>query len=113
MVTLDQKLNWTIQIRMAATTAGQRLGILPQVTHLLTPHSLSTIYKSQVRSVVEYSPLAWMSAAPTIFKKLSSIRAKAAHLIGIPSTNIHSLHHQGTVAAVRTIYKMQELTKAP
>ena len=92
-VTIDQKLNWTHHINTVATRAGQRLGILWRVTHLLTPQSLSTIYKAQVRSVMEYSPLAWMGASPTTLKKLDTIQDKAARLIGTTSTNIQSLHH--------------------
>ncbi len=85
-VTIDRKLNWTSHINTVATRAGQRLGILRRVSHLLTPQSLSTIYKAQVRSVMEYSPLAWMSAAPTTLKKLDTIQDKAGRLIGTPST---------------------------
>ena len=89
-----------------ATRAGQRLGIQGRVTHLLTPQSLSTIYKAQVRSVMEYSPLAWMGAAPTTLKKLDPIQDKAAHLIGTISTNTHFLQYRRSVAAACTIYKM-------
>eukprot|EP00061_Rhincodon_typus_P019208 g9890.t1 len=49
-VAIDQKLNWTHHINTVATRAAQKLGILRRVTHLLTPQSLSTIYKAQVRS---------------------------------------------------------------
>eukprot|EP00061_Rhincodon_typus_P008660 g31466.t1 len=35
---------------------------------------LSTIYTAQVRSVMDYFPLAWMSAAPTTLKKLDTIQ---------------------------------------
>ena len=93
------------------TRVSQKLGILRQVTHLLTPHSLSTIYKAQVRSVMEYSPLTWMAVAPTTLKKLDTIQDKAARLIGTTSTNIQSLHHQCSVAAVCTIYKMHNSPK--
>jgi len=48
------------------------------VTHPLTPQSLPTIYKAEVRSVMEYSPLAWMGATPTPLKKLDTIQDKAA-----------------------------------
>ena len=92
--------------KTVATRAGQRLGILQQVTHLLTPQSLSTIYKAQVRSVMEYSPFAWVGVAPTTLKKLDTIQDKATHLIGTTSTNIQSLHHRRSVAAVCNIYKM-------
>ncbi|XP_078426247.1 3'-5' exoribonuclease 1 isoform X3 [Cetorhinus maximus] len=58
--TIDQKLNWTSHINTVATRAGQRLGILQRVTHHLTPQNLPTIYKEETRSVMEYSPLAWV-----------------------------------------------------
>jgi len=55
-VTIDQKLNWTV-----ATRPGQRLPkVCPQST--------------QVRTVMEYSVLAWMSAALIILKKLDIIQ---------------------------------------
>ena len=85
-ITIDQKLNWTHHINTMATRAGQRLGILQRVTHLLTPQSLSTSYKAQDRNAMEYSPLAWMGAAPTTLKKLDTIQNKAARLIGTTST---------------------------
>ena len=77
-VTIDQKLNWTSHINTMAPRTGQRLGILQRITHLLIPQRLSTIYKNEVRNVMEYSPFAWMSPAPTTLKKLDTIQDKAA-----------------------------------
>uniref|UniRef100_UPI00398EA2F8 probable G-protein coupled receptor 139 n=1 Tax=Pristiophorus japonicus TaxID=55135 RepID=UPI00398EA2F8 len=42
---------------------------------------LSSIYKAHVRSVMEYAPIAWMSAAPKTLKKLNTIKDKAARMI--------------------------------
>eukprot|EP00061_Rhincodon_typus_P002464 g17630.t1 len=84
----DHRLNWTHHINTVATRAGLKLGILRQVNHLLTPQSLSAIHKAQARSVMEYSPLVWMDAAPTKLKKLDTIQDKAARLIGTTSTSI-------------------------
>eukprot|EP00061_Rhincodon_typus_P003045 g19146.t1 len=45
-VIIDQEFNKTHYINTVATRAGQNLEILRRVTHLLTPQSLSTIYKA-------------------------------------------------------------------
>lgn len=51
--TIEQELHWNSPINTLVIHAGQRLGILRQVSHLLTIQKLSKIYKLQVRSVTE------------------------------------------------------------
>lgn len=84
--------------------AGQRLGILWWVNHLLTPPK--RFHHLQVRSVMEYSLLAWMNADSTPLKELNIMQNIAAILIDIPFTTIHSFHHRHTVGTVCTMYWM-------
>ena len=70
------------------------------------------MYKAQVRSIMEYASLCWMSASFTSLKLLDSIPSEALRIIGVNEQqarlelNIPSLHHRRQVAATTVIYKM-------
>ena len=70
------------------------------------------MYKSQVRSVMEVSSLAWLGAAPTHLNKLDSVQSRAIKIIGVSEEaaandyNIQSLQHRRNVAASSLMYKM-------
>ena len=71
------------------------------------------IYKSQVRSIMEYASLCWMNASPTNLSQLDNIQKKALKVIGVDEAtaltqlNITSLLHRRQVAAATVLYKMQ------
>ena len=71
--TFDSKITWKEHLSNIAGRAGQKLGALSRVSRKLNPSGRAIVYKSQVRSVMEVSSLAWMGAAPTHFSKLDSI----------------------------------------
>ena len=81
-VTIDSKLTWSKHISAVSTRAGQKLGALRKVANKLTALGRSTVYKSQVRSVMEYASLGWSSASPTILSQLDNIQRKALKIIG-------------------------------
>lgn len=64
--------------------AGHTLGILRQVTHVLTFRGLSIFCTAQVRSVLEYPLLVWMNAAPTYLRSLISCSLLDWHPIRHP-----------------------------
>ena len=81
--TFDSKLTWKKHLSNVAGRAGQKLGALRRVSRKLDPSSCATIYKSQVRSVMEVSSIAWMGAAPTHLEKLDNIQNRALKIIGV------------------------------
>ena len=103
--TFDSKLTWKKHLSNIAGRAGQKLGALRRVSRKLNPSGHAIVYKSQVRSVMEVSSLAWMGAAPTHFSKLDSIQTRALKIIGVSEDtaakelNIHPLQHHRNVAA--------------
>ena len=111
-VTIDKKLTWTKHISNIAARAGQKLGALRRVANKLDAKGRATVYKAQVRSVMEYASLCWMSASTTSLKLLDSIQSKALRIIGVNEQqarlelNIPSLLHRRQVAATAVIYKM-------
>ena len=72
-VTFDSKLTWKKHLNNVSGRAGQKLGALRRVSSKLSPQGCATVYKSQVRSVMEVSSLAWLGAAPTHLNKLDSM----------------------------------------
>ena len=111
-VTIDSKLTWAKHISNISSRAGQRLGALRRVASKLDARDRATVYKAQVRSVMEYASLSWMSASPTTLGLLDSIQRKALRIIGTNEVeartklNITSLHQRRQVAAATVLYKM-------
>ena len=83
-----------------------------KVTNKLDIKGRATVYKAQVRSVMEYACLSWMNASQTILSQLDSIQRKALKIIGVDEAialeklAITSLHHRRQVAAATVLYKM-------
>lgn len=72
--TIDSKLTWTKHVSNTASRAGQKLGALRRVANKLDRRGRAIVYKAQVRSVMEYTSLSWMSASPTALVLLDSIQ---------------------------------------
>lgn len=103
-VIIDWKLNWSFHVHNVGPRRSPKLEMLWWVTHLLTPQSMSTINKAQVRwwkmlYLSRLLQLQWHSWSNTI-------QHTSAQLIGTSSVIIRSLHHQRTVAAAYTIHRM-------
>ena len=92
--------------RTSQKKAGQRLGALRKIANKLDTVERATVYKAQIRSIMEYACLSWMSASPTVLNQLDSIQQKALRIIGIDQATacrelaITSLQHRREVAAV-------------
>lgn len=70
--------------------------LLLQVTRLLTTQSVSTIYKAQIKTVMEYCSLSWLTVSPITQSTLKSCTPR----------DLHSVNHCVMVVAVCTIYKL-------
>ena len=64
-VTIDSRLTWTKHVSNTASRAGQKLGALRRVANKLDRRGRAIVYKAQVRNVMEYASLSWISASPT------------------------------------------------
>ena len=99
-VTIDNKLTWTKHISNISSRAGQRLGALRRVANKLDIRGRATVYKAQVRGVMEYASPAWMSASPTTLGFLDSLQRNALRIISTSEheaktkLNISSLHER-------------------
>ena len=108
----DKKLIWCAHIQSVTSKTGQRLGALQRVSNKLDPKGRATVYKAQVRSVMEYAPLCWVNASATTLDLLNNTQ-KALKIIGINEASaqyevsISSLTHRHHIASLCILYKMQ------
>lgn len=84
-ITIRKELTWNHIIKNMATNAGKRLGLLRRVAPYLNPAQRATIYKSMVRSRMEYASTVWMGACPTVLSRLDSIQRRALKIINLPA----------------------------
>lgn len=110
-ITFSNDLSWTPVVSRMAKTAGQRLGLLRRASPFLETSQRALIYKSMVRSNMEYASSAWMGATPSSLSKLDSIQRRATRMIGIPddelaTINIQPLGHRRAVGAISLFHRM-------
>ena len=111
-VTIDRKLTWSKHIQSVSSRAGQRLGALRKLANKLDINGRAVVYKAQIRSIMEYAPLCWINASPTILSMLDNIQKKALKVIGVDEATAHlslsipKLTHRRQVAAACVLYKM-------
>ena len=75
-VIIDSKLSWSKHISSIASRAGQKLGALRKVANKLDIRGRWAVYKAQVRSIMEYACLCWISASSTTLSQLDNIQRK-------------------------------------
>ena len=110
-LTLSRDLSWNPVITKMAKTAAQRTGLLRRAAPYLVPAQRAIIYKSMVRSKMEYASTAWHGATPTSLSKLDAIQRRAIRIINLPgedpsSHQIQPLAHRRAVGATTMFHRM-------
>ena len=80
-VEVDSKLSFDRHLESVARKASLRVTLLRRVRHLLDAKGLMTLYKAQVRPIMEYSPLSWKSSAQSHLSLLDKVQRRAERLI--------------------------------
>ncbi|MPD06466.1 hypothetical protein E2C01_102280 [Portunus trituberculatus] len=62
-VEVDSRLQFDHHLEKVARSASSKVNLLCRMKHLLHADGLLTLYKAQVRPIMEYAPLTWMSSA--------------------------------------------------
>ena len=108
-----------------ASRAATKLSCIRRIAHLLDAKGCSTLYKSQVQSLMEYCPLTWESCPRTYLNKLENVRRRAQRLIdakeryehqqqqhpqGRPQQQLlQSLNHRRQVSGLCVMYKIHKM----
>nr|CAH7759890.1 unnamed protein product [Callosobruchus chinensis] len=63
-VSIAENMIWREHVSSTATAAGKKLGYLFRARKNFSPFNLLTLYKAQVRPILEYCSHIWEAAAP-------------------------------------------------
>ena len=110
-ITIRKKLSWNHILKNMATNAGKRLGLLRKVAPYINPEQRATIYKSMVRSRMEYASTVWMGAPSTSLALLDAIQKRALKIINLPKETlagkqIQPLEQRRQVGALTLLHRM-------
>ena len=83
-VTVSADLSWTAQVKSMASKARQKAGWVLSVFHTRSPTVMLTLYKSMVRSLIEYCCPLWHSNRISHIQELESVqRTFTARIAGV------------------------------
>ena len=110
-VLYDRKLTFKRHIENIARKASTKIASLRKIAWFLDRNGKEFLYKSQIRSVMEYSFLSWGGAAKTHLALLDKVQRRAVRLIedgatGPLHTNLDPLQHRRDVAGLTTFFKV-------
>ena len=108
-VLYDKKLSFHQHITNISKKAAAKLTSLRRITWLVGTEELVLLYKSQIRSAMEFALLSWGGAAPTHLELLNKVQRRAEHLIydDVEESTLPSLQHRRDVAGMTALYKIQ------
>jgi len=81
-LTIDSRLNWKKMACSAASKGRSMMGAMYRMKFMLKPSDLEVIYKSFVRSKMEFGSLEYIAAAPTHLAKLDRVQRAAERMCG-------------------------------
>ena len=109
-VTYDRGMTFKSHIERLAREASGKLASLRRMSWLLDGKGLELLYKSQVRSSLEFSCLAFGGAANKHLALLDKVQNRAARLIMSAAgeePHLHTLQHRRDVAGLTVMFKVQ------
>ena len=106
-VTIDNKLSFKQHINSIAISAARKLGFLFRAKSYFTSARRLTLYKSQVRPVMEYCSHVFAGASDNSLKILDGLQRKVIRLIDDPelTANFQSLSHRRAVGSLSLFYR--------
>ena len=110
-ITLSPKLSWKEHLTTVAERANRQLGALRRARRYLCQNSLVTLYKSIVRSTLEYCCPLWIGAPNVDLDLLDRIQRRGVSILGLTDNDlarygIQTLHHRRLVSGLTVFYKM-------
>ena len=111
---IDNYLTFTSHVKELAKNAARKLACIRRIAPLLDSKGCSMLYNSQVRSLMEYSSLAWLSCPPSHLALFDIVPNRARWLVELkahvndPQTHFQSLQHRRDVAGLCVIYKIHK-----
>ena len=105
-LTVRSDLSWKPYIQSVSKKAAQRIGSLYRASRYLPPESILYLYKSTIRSLMEYCCHLWAGAPKTHLQLLDRVEKRAKNLIGQPLANeLLPLSVRRDVASLSLFYR--------
>ena len=107
-VDLSHDLNFRDHIEGKALIASKKLGILNKAREYFTPEMRLLLYKTQVRSCVEYSSHLWDGSAKYQLASLDKVQRRAARIVDSPNiyNTLETLQLRRTVGSLSLFYRL-------
>ncbi|RVE54942.1 hypothetical protein evm_000309 [Chilo suppressalis] len=101
-------LNPKNYIESVVKTASRKLGVLNKVRRFFTPEQLCLLYKTQVRSCVEYCSHLWDGSSKYMLDALDRLQQRAIRIIGDEEVTKHvePLQLRRDVASLSAFYRL-------
>ena len=112
-IQFDSKLSFTDHVKELASRSARKFTCLRRVARFLDSRGCTLLYNSQIRSVMEYSPLVWSSCPPSYLRLLDKIQQRVKRLVDSkiqldqPPVQFQSLQHRRNVSGLCVFYKVQ------
>ena len=84
-ISVSSNLTWKTRVHSLAKHASQKLGFLARARGFFSSSHLLSIYKSQIRSSLEYCSHVWGGAPKSTLCLLDKVQSKAIRLINNPN----------------------------
>ncbi|XP_045131249.1 uncharacterized protein LOC123516157 [Portunus trituberculatus] len=97
---VDSQLSFARHLEGVARKASLRVTLLRRVQHFLNADGLLKLYKAQVRPIMEYCLLTWMSSAQSHLSLLDKVQRRAERLIQGASSNNNNINRGATTIII-------------
>ena len=111
---LTHCLTWGTHVESVYRKANRSLALLRRARPVLNDKGLATIYKSFIRSQLEYCCSLWLGAPATALARLDRIQIRAIRILGHKEgSQLHSLSHRRGVAALCSMHRLLNKRSPP
>ena len=105
-LTFSSKLDCGSYIISIAKTSSEKVGALIRSMKFLSPEVALYLYKSNIRSCMEYCCQVWAGAPSCYLELLDKLQKRICRTLGPSlSTSLEPLTHRGNVASVSLFYR--------
>jgi hypothetical protein len=110
-LTVSNNLSWGPHIARISRNGKMALSLLSRLRPFLSNKALSSIYKSHIRSRLEYLGPIWSGAAPSQLTALDSIQNRAVRIFGaVEGIKLQCLAHRRGVSSLCFLHRLLNKT---
>lgn len=105
-LTFQGNLSWALHVTHVYKKGRRALGIIRRARFVLSKRTIAFLYKSHVRSTMEYCCPIWMGNTATELSRLDTVQRSAMRLMGPWGKDLQTLSHRRGVAALCAFHRI-------